>query len=119
MKYTSVEEQIAYGLETIEEDRTINVNLRDLMYVHQTLQELNRFFHQPLHYPTADDLMTYLGSMTDGGAYRAIHNCVNKLMHEMLPQDIDHAFDEGDRFDHPDPPYYFQPKTDSEGGEGR
>jgi hypothetical protein len=51
-RYTNVEEQVEYGLDTIPEDRLVSVPLRDLMYSFQTFRELVRFFHQPLHRQT-------------------------------------------------------------------
>jgi len=105
-KYTTIEEQIEYGLDTIDPDRTVEVPLRDYMYVFQTLSELNRFFHQPDHYQTLDDVERFVGNI-DSGAFAAIHKCLYKVLPNTLPEDIDRAFGDGDRFDNPDPPYYY------------
>ncbi|NQV27002.1 MAG: hypothetical protein HQ518_21845 [Rhodopirellula sp.] len=110
-EYTTVEEQIEYGLDTIDMERTVEVRLRDLMYVHQTMAELNRFFHQPLHYPDLEEVKRFIGTV-DGGAYRAIHRCLYDVMRNMLPKDIDEAFGDGERFDHPNFPYYYDPKAE-------
>ena len=115
MKHTGVEEQIEYGLDTIDEKRTAEVNLRDLVYVYETLQELNRFFHQPEHYRKLADVETFLGNLEDGGGFRAIHNCIYNKMREMMPSDIDDAYGDGDVFDHPDSPYYFQKRAEQDG----
>ena len=64
------------------------------------------------HYPTVNDVETYLGDMETGRAYRAIHKCLYKLLPEKLPKDIDNALEDGNRFEHPDPPYYHQTKAE-------
>ncbi len=106
-RYTSVEEQVEYGLETIPEDRMVSVPLRDLMYVFQTIGELNRFFHQPRHWQSLADVEAFIGSR-DGGAYGLISKCYYQKLRNMLPPDIEASFDT-DRFDHPDMPYYYRP----------
>ena len=115
MKHTNVEEQIEYGLDTIDEKRTVEVNLRDLVYVYETLQELNRFFHQPAHYPELADVERFLGNLEDGGGFRAIHKCIYDKMSGMVPKDIGDAYGDGDVFDHPDPPYYYQKRAEPAG----
>ena len=114
MKYTGVEEQIEHGLDSIDQKRTVEVGLRDLIYVFETLQELNRFFRQPVHYIEAADIETYLGNLQDGGAFRAIRNCIYEKMREMIPPDIDEIYSDGDVFDHPDPPYYYQKRAEQD-----
>jgi hypothetical protein len=105
-KYTTVEEQIEYGLDSIEPDRTVEMSLRDLMYVFETIGELKRFFHQPLHYQSLADVEKFLGTV-DHGAYAAIHKCYYHILRKVLPKDIEDAFGEGERFEHPDSPYYY------------
>ncbi len=36
-KYTTVEEQIEYGLDSIDPNEKIEMSLKDLMYLHQTI----------------------------------------------------------------------------------
>lgn len=67
-KYTSVEEQVLYGLDRIDASRTVEVSLRDLVFVYKTIGELRRFFHQPLHYPSMIQIERFLGNK-DHGAY--------------------------------------------------
>lgn len=105
--YTSVEEQVEYGLDTIPEDRMVSVPLRDLMYVFQTIGEFIRFFHQPLHYHSLDEVKTFLGN-SNSGAFHLFKECYYHKMRDMIPPDIDASFD-ADVFDHPDPPYYYKP----------
>ncbi|CAN7555200.1 hypothetical protein [Aminobacter sp. LjRoot7] len=105
-RYTSVEEQVVYGLDTIPADRMVSMPLRELMFVFETMGELNRFFHQPLHYRSLADVKTFLGSK-EGGALQLIQECYYRKLRNALPPDIEAEFD-GDRFNHPDSPYYHQ-----------
>jgi hypothetical protein len=109
-KHTTIEEQIEYGLETIESDRKIELILKDLMYVHQTIGEFIRFFHQPLHYQKVDDVKRFLGSF-DKGALSALHRCYYSVLRDYIPEDIEKAFEKGERFDNPDPPYYYKDES--------
>ncbi|KZN48595.1 hypothetical protein N474_24775 [Pseudoalteromonas luteoviolacea CPMOR-2] len=43
----NLEEIATFGFEKIDPDEKVEVNLKDLMYVFSTLQEYQRFFHQP------------------------------------------------------------------------
>jgi hypothetical protein len=109
-KYTTVEEQIEYGLQTIESDRKIELSLKDLMYVHQTIGEFIRFFHQPMHYQKLDDVTRFLGSF-DKGALSALHRCYHTMLRDCMPEDIEKAFEDGERFENPDPPYYYKDES--------
>lgn len=106
-RYTSVEEQVEYGLDTIPEDRMVSVPLRDLMYVFQTVGEFIRFFHQPLHFQSLADLIEFLGD-GDSGGFHLLSECYYHRMREMIPPDIDSSFDAG-IFDSPHPPHYYKP----------
>ena len=106
-KYTTVEEQIEYGLDTISSDRLVEIPLRDLMYVFQTLGEFIRFFHQPLHYQKLEDINKFLGSV-EQGAYSALSKSYYEVLRNHIPEDIEEAFDDGERFENPNPPYYYK-----------
>jgi hypothetical protein len=108
-KYTSVEEQIEFGLDTVDPEQKIEISLRDFMYVFQTFGELIRFFHQPMHYPHLKDVEKFLGSK-DSGAFAAICRCYYDVLGDLIPEEIDKVLDETGRFDNPDPPYYFREK---------
>jgi len=101
-----LEELVTYGFEGLDPNETIEVNLHDLMYVHATLQEFQRFFHQPLHYRTLEDVERFLGSINDNAAYKLLHNSIHEKMRNMLPEHIDKMFNDGD-FDSPKLPFYF------------
>jgi len=107
--YSTARERVEFGLETIPEDRMVSVSLRDLMFVHQTLGEFVQFFHQRMHYPTLSDVEEFLSPEDhSSGAFRVLADAYYKRMREMIPSDIDAAFDDGIRFEHPLPPKYFR-----------
>ena len=101
--YTTIEEQVEFGLETVDAERRVMVSLRDLLFVSQTMAELNRFFHNPMHYPSVREVERFLGNK-DAGAYSLIKECYYRKMPEMLPADINDRIED---FDNPSPPYYY------------
>lgn len=106
-EYTENLEQIAtFGFEAIDPDEKVEVNLKDLMYVFSTLQEFERFFHQPLHYQSMEDIVRFLGSANDHAAFKLLHTSIHEKMRHMLPEHIDEKFDEG-KFDSPKLPFYY------------
>ncbi|SCZ58425.1 hypothetical protein SAMN04488118_103289 [Epibacterium ulvae] len=97
-----------YGIdEKIDANTTVQVPLRDLLKVHATLGEFNRFFHQPLHYQTVDQVNEFLGSFDDPRAYKLLHTAYYELLGEMLPDYVNDMFSDG-HFDAPFSPYYFK-----------
>ena len=107
--YTSVKDQVEFGLDTIDSDRRVSVRLRDLMYLHNMIGEFVRFFHQPMHYPTLSSVEKFLGDSTSDGAINVLWETYYRKLPTMLPQDIHDAFNEGVAFRHPNPPYYYDP----------
>ncbi len=106
-EYTNNLEEIAtYGFEAIDPDETVEVNLKDLMYVFSTLQEYQRFFHQSLHYQSLEDVEQFLGSVNDTAGFKLLHTAIHKKMRNMLPKHIDDKYGEGD-FDSPKLPFYY------------
>lgn len=113
-KHSTPKARVEYGLDTIPPDRTVTVPLRDLMYVHQTLAEFVRFFHQPQHYPDLQAVERFLGTRDSGDAFDVLTESVYGRMRAMIPPDIEDAFGEGERFEHPLPPKYYEPPVDAE-----
>jgi hypothetical protein len=110
-KRPTVRERVVFGLDTIPEDRTVTVSLRELLFVQQTLAELSQFFHQPMHYPDLAAVHEFMGTRGNGGAYGVINEALYTKLRSMLPEDLDEAFDEG-IFEHPDPPVYFSEREE-------
>ena len=109
----SVKSQIEYGLDSVAEDRTVNVPLKDLLYVHQTIGEMLRFFHQPAHYPTLERIELFLGSADSGDAFAALRRCYHDVLRDVWPDDIAAKFNDGD-FDNSAPPFYYQAPNDTD-----
>jgi len=111
-KYTSVDEQVVFGLARIDESRTVEVSLRDLVFVYKTIGELHRFFHQPLHYSSMVQVERFLGNR-DRGAFHLIAECYYRKLRDVFPADITAALDEDDLYPS-DPPDYFDPAYGNE-----
>lgn len=106
-KHSTPWQRVEFGLDTIPPDRLVTVPLRDLMFVHQTLAEFVQFFHQRTHYPDLHAVQQFLGTRGSGDAMDVLFESVHKRMHDMLPPDMHEAFAEGERFEHPIPPRYY------------
>ena len=111
-KYTSdIVANAYYGIdENISPDLTTVVSVRDLMKVHATLAELIRFFHQPSHMQTLNDVEEYMGSADTNGAFKLLKLAHYDIMQRMLPAEIDKLFDKS-VFNAPECPYYFEERA--------
>lgn len=96
-----------FGFDALDPDERVEVNLKDLMYVFSTLQEYQRFFHQPMHYKTIQDIERFLGSVNDSAGFKLLHTSIHKKMRNMLPDYIDEKLGDGD-FDSPKLPFYYE-----------
>jgi hypothetical protein len=102
----SIREIVEYGLDAIPLDKQVEVNLRDLVFVFQTLGELNRFFHQPAHFPDHNSVLKFLGSVGEGGGYEVLHEACYRKLRDMLPADVEELIDSSS-LQHPEPPTYY------------
>lgn len=109
-KSIEINEQIEFGLENINDERKIEMKLKDFMFLYKTFEELNRFFHQPMHYPTIEDVNIYIGNK-NYGAYSIISKTYYKILDQYLPKDIEKLIDDN-KFQNPKYPYYYQVKND-------
>ncbi|MEL7006643.1 MAG: hypothetical protein AAFN93_28545 [Bacteroidota bacterium] len=67
-RYTSIEEQVKYGLDSIDPKDKITMKTKDLMEIFQVFGELNRFFHQPMHYEQLSDVIEFMGNREQADA---------------------------------------------------
>ncbi len=102
----NLEEFVTFGLDSVDSNETVKVNLKDLLYVYNTLAEYMRFFHQPLHYQSMKDIEDFLGSVNDNAGFKILHKSLYEKMREMIPIHISDMFGEGD-FDSPKLPHYY------------
>ena len=105
---STIMSQIEHGLDRIDENRKVSVPLKDLLFVHQTLGELIRFFHQPMHYPTLERVEEFIGGADTNDGFTAMKRCYYGLLHDCWPPDILEMFDNGD-LENPSSPFYFKP----------
>ena len=105
---STAKQRVEFGLRTIPKGKKVSVSLRDLMYVHQVLAEFMQFFHQPLHRAKKKDVDRFLGHASSGGAFEVLHTALYRKMRGMLPKEIEDAFGEGVRFEHPLSPAYYE-----------
>jgi hypothetical protein len=107
--YTDVESQVEYGLEKIDPNRKIEVSLKDFVFMHNTIAEFVRFFHQPTHYETLEDIEKFLGDKDKGGFHLLCEILYKKFEYrKVLPKDIREMIDNSE-FENPNYPYYYMP----------
>jgi hypothetical protein len=107
---STAKQRVEYGLRTIPKDKKVSVSLRDLVYVHQVLSDYMQFFHQPAHHRKKEDVDRFLGHVSSGGGFEVLHTALYRKMRAMFPKEIEEAFAEGVRFEHPLPPAYHEEK---------
>ena len=108
-EYSTVEEQVEYGLERIDPERKIEVSLRDFLYLYNTVGEFVRFFHQPMHYTRLEDVETFMGNRNNGALHLLWEIYYRKFYYEdIFPGDIRQMIDDSE-LEHPNPPYYYKP----------
>ncbi|GAA6142751.1 hypothetical protein [Hydrogenophaga sp. 5NK40-0174] len=105
--HSTPKDRVLQGLDTIPVDRTVEVSLRDLMFVHQMLGEFVQFFRQPTHWPNLDAVQRFMGGRDTGGGTEVLFEAYYERMRDMIPADIDDAMNDTSRFEHPLPPDYF------------
>lgn len=110
MEYTDVKSQVEFGLEKIDPNRKIEVSLKDFLYLHNVLSEYIRFFHQPMHYETLEDVNKFLGDYKNEGHFHLVKEVFyNKFEYrDVFPKDIVEMIDNSE-FENPNPPYYYKP----------
>ncbi|MEP3890419.1 MAG: hypothetical protein ABJN69_08115 [Hellea sp.] len=110
-RYTkNILEYATFGInENIDADAKVEVKLRDLVFIAQTLQEFIQYFHNRDHYLAIEDIHEYLGSRKNGRAYHLLSKANYEVMERMLPKTLDDLYDAG-VFDSPEMPFYFEPK---------
>lgn len=106
-KSKEINEQINFGLESIDPKTKIEIDLKDFMLIYKTFEEFNRFFHQPDHYKTIEDIKIYLGDR-NFGAYSVIHNILYNILYKYIRKEIkENIGEENDPFENPKFPYYY------------
>lgn len=89
-----VEEDVEFGLDAIDGERTIEIPLRDALYAYKVLSELIAFFHQPDNWKSIEDVERFIGDK-DKGALHVLWEAHYARLRNVWPDDVQQAFDEG------------------------
>lgn len=112
-----INEIVEFGLDKIDPNRTIEIKLKDFMFIYKIFEEFNRFFHQSQHFQTINDVELYVGSK-EFGAYSLIHQMYYTVLYRYLPDNIIKSIEEGYTFESPIEPYYFNNKSNADFEDG-
>jgi len=108
-KYTDIESQVEYGLEKIDPNRKIEVSLKDFLYMHNTIGEFVRFFHQPRHHETLENVEKFMGNIEKGAFHLLCEIYYTKFQYRnIFPKDIQEMIDNSE-LENPNYPYYYKP----------
>jgi hypothetical protein len=59
------------------------------MYIFRVLEEYMRFFHQPDHYTTIEDVRKFLGTISSKGGFEVLNTAIYKKAYKMtLPKEV-------------------------------
>ncbi len=104
MKKNPIENQVFYGLDTIDETKMVEVNLKNLLLIYKTIQELITFFHQRGHYTSIEDIHRYMGNK-NAGMLSILWKINYEDYEKLLPQEVKDIL-ENDDFQSPTLQYY-------------
>lgn len=108
-KSKEINEQIKFGLDSIDKKRKVEIKLKDLLLIFKSIREFRRFFHNSNHYPLLTDIHTYIGD-TKTGMYSILSKLYSKL-YKYIPEDLENTLgDEDDKLTPPNYPYYYNLK---------
>ncbi len=84
----SIDKQIALKLKSVKNKRGLTIISRsELMYLHQTIEELISFFHQPNNYKSIDSLKRFMGNK-NGGMYKCLVELYYHVLANRMPADL-------------------------------
>jgi hypothetical protein len=104
MKKNPIENQVFYGLDAIDETKTVEVNLKSLLLIYKTTQELITFFHQRGHYTNIEDIRRYMGNK-NAGMFSILCKINYTDYEKFLPEEVKDIL-ESDEFQSPVMQYY-------------
>jgi hypothetical protein len=90
----SVEKEVEFGLESIANERKVEIPLRDALYAFKAIGEFIAFFHQPDHWRTIADVERFIGNKNDGGLH-VLWEAYYERLRDVWPDDVQKAFDDG------------------------
>lgn len=102
-RFDSLEERVEYGLDEIDPETNVEVNLQDLLYVYKTLGQFVRFFQNPSHFSDLKSVTDFIGD-GDDGALRILFESYYEKLNDVWPEDVQNALQDG-VLDYPEPVY--------------
>lgn len=84
-----IEEQLS----SISTDESIEVNLKDLLFIYMSIEEFRKYLHNEDHYPSLDTIKAYIGNRTTG-MYSVLDHIYINIFGVMLPKEIEKRLDD-------------------------
>jgi hypothetical protein len=110
----SIKEIVEYNLDKIPSDEVMQMHTKDFLYIYRVLEEFNRYFHNPDHYKSIEDVKKFLGKIDSGGAFEVLSIAIyHKLYKVKLSEEIQEMIDDS-VFELPLYPEYYEPTCDGE-----
>jgi hypothetical protein len=89
-----IEREAEFGLEQFAPDRKVELPLRDALYAYKAIGEFIRFFHDPDHYASIEEVNRFLGDRRSGGLH-VLWEAYYERLRDVWPPDVQKAFDDG------------------------
>lgn len=80
--------QIEEKLASISEDDTIEIGLKQLLFVYKAIEEWRDYFHNDAHYPTLEEVKKYVGTK-DQGMYSVLDHIYLKIFDNVFSKDME------------------------------
>lgn len=81
-------EQIEEKLASVSEDETIEISLKQLLFVYKAIEEWREYFHSDTHYPTLEEVKKYIGNK-DQGMYSVLDHIYLKIFDNVFSKDME------------------------------
>jgi hypothetical protein len=94
-KIATIKQIVECGINTIDQNETLEIKLKDLVYIHRVLEEFMRFFHNNEHYLKLEDVKSFMGNSKSGGAYEVLGKAISEKTNKMIPKEIEDSMSDG------------------------
>lgn len=75
-------------LKSISETETIEVNLKQLLFIYKAIEDWRGYFHNENHYPTIEEVKKFVGNKNKG-MYSVLNHIYMDIFGEILPKDVE------------------------------
>jgi hypothetical protein len=80
--------QIQKRIASISEDETIEISIKQLLFVYKAIEEWRGYFHNETHYPTLEEVKKYIGNK-DKGMYSVLDYIYFKIFDNVFSEDME------------------------------